>query len=414
MSRQGDRPEDRQHPHRRHPSQRMESTELDPSAAHQTVDLQAETPDPPSLRPTSIPLPIVASPSFPFNVQPIVPLARQYQSTTDRQPWDASPAEDVRFLPEASSQSLSFQRQRRSSLDSTASRGRNEHDPPATDEEPPRPSTSYNPSPPPLWTNLPPSPIRTSVHNLATVPEDLDSPPPPHASTTTSRSSTPPPFPSTSRIPDTTSAVRSATRRRSLPSTSNNKIASDESSPEVDENGEPRKRKRRRRATEPPRDQHLRRFLCPVCNKSFARPSAMQIHARSHSDERPFVCPDPSCAREFSVQSNLRRHIRLCHPEPMMASSISSHPIPPYAPRQHGSQSSTSTTTDTTSQEPRPDDTLTRAPAPPGTHPSVPPQTQNRLSLQFLLSPDPVDPDRDVNVNRSEREKDGSWSKGSE
>lgn len=51
-----------------------------------------------------------------------------------------------------------------------------------------------------------------------------------------------------------------------------------------------------------PRRQHL----CPSCGKEFVRPSALEIHARSHSKEQPFECA--TCARKFTVASNLRRH----------------------------------------------------------------------------------------------------------
>ncbi|ORY97289.1 hypothetical protein BCR43DRAFT_411992, partial [Syncephalastrum racemosum] len=53
------------------------------------------------------------------------------------------------------------------------------------------------------------------------------------------------------------------------------------------------------------------RYLCPFCGKAFSRPSSLRIHTYSHTGEKPFVCPEPDCGRKFSVQSNMRRHLRV-------------------------------------------------------------------------------------------------------
>ena len=34
---------------------------------------------------------------------------------------------------------------------------------------------------------------------------------------------------------------------------------------------------------------------------------------RSHTGERPFVCPHAGCGRDFGVRSNLNRHVRTTH-----------------------------------------------------------------------------------------------------
>ncbi|KAK4048002.1 hypothetical protein OIV83_005036 [Microbotryomycetes sp. JL201] len=92
------------------------------------------------------------------------------------------------------------------------------------------------------------------------------------------------------------------------------------------EPGAKRKRKRRRRANEEPRDFAFRKFTCEVCKKMFARPSALATHERSHSKEKPHVCPFPTCGRPFAVPSNLRRHQRVYnHYDPNL-------PLPPDAP----------------------------------------------------------------------------------
>lgn len=53
------------------------------------------------------------------------------------------------------------------------------------------------------------------------------------------------------------------------------------------------------------------RYKCPYCEKGFSRPSSLRIHTYSHTGEKPFQCPEPNCDRFFSVQSNMRRHIRV-------------------------------------------------------------------------------------------------------
>ncbi|ORZ24405.1 hypothetical protein BCR42DRAFT_317957 [Absidia repens] len=58
-------------------------------------------------------------------------------------------------------------------------------------------------------------------------------------------------------------------------------------------------------------DTPQRKYLCHECYKSFSRPSSLRTHMFSHSGEKPFACPHPGCDRTFSVQSNMRRHIRV-------------------------------------------------------------------------------------------------------
>ena len=53
------------------------------------------------------------------------------------------------------------------------------------------------------------------------------------------------------------------------------------------------------------------RYICPYCHKKFSRPSSLRIHTYSHTGEKPFVCTEPGCGRHFSVQSNMRRHLRV-------------------------------------------------------------------------------------------------------
>lgn len=59
------------------------------------------------------------------------------------------------------------------------------------------------------------------------------------------------------------------------------------------------------------RDASSGRYLCPYCNKGFSRPSSLRIHTYSHTGEKPYVCTEEGCGRRFSVQSNMRRHLRV-------------------------------------------------------------------------------------------------------
>ena len=57
-----------------------------------------------------------------------------------------------------------------------------------------------------------------------------------------------------------------------------------------------------------PQQQAPRKNVCPYCNNSFAKPSVLEKHIRTHTNERPYPC-NP-CQIAFKTQSNLYKHSR--------------------------------------------------------------------------------------------------------
>uniref|UniRef100_A0A7N9AJY8 Spalt-like transcription factor 1b n=1 Tax=Mastacembelus armatus TaxID=205130 RepID=A0A7N9AJY8_9TELE len=51
----------------------------------------------------------------------------------------------------------------------------------------------------------------------------------------------------------------------------------------------------------------LKNLFCDICGKNFACKSALDIHYRSHTKERPFPCA--VCNRGFSTRGNLKQHM---------------------------------------------------------------------------------------------------------
>ncbi|KAI8356651.1 hypothetical protein BD560DRAFT_406505 [Blakeslea trispora] len=55
----------------------------------------------------------------------------------------------------------------------------------------------------------------------------------------------------------------------------------------------------------------MNRYRCNQCQKTFSRPSSLRIHILSHTGEKPHICPHSGCGKRFSVQSNMRRHLKV-------------------------------------------------------------------------------------------------------
>jgi hypothetical protein len=65
-----------------------------------------------------------------------------------------------------------------------------------------------------------------------------------------------------------------------------------------------------RRSTEKPRN-----FLCVHCGRSFLFPSDLEIHQKTHSEERLFKCSVENCGCAFKTKYALERHVGVVHLE---------------------------------------------------------------------------------------------------
>ncbi|KAK5110949.1 hypothetical protein LTR62_005487 [Meristemomyces frigidus] len=66
-------------------------------------------------------------------------------------------------------------------------------------------------------------------------------------------------------------------------------------------------------------------FACEMCAKTFDRPARVQIHMRSHTNERPFVCSEVGCGKTFLRNEHLTRHTVDVHSE--KRDHVCTHPI---------------------------------------------------------------------------------------
>ncbi|KAJ1664199.1 hypothetical protein EV178_004329 [Coemansia sp. RSA 1646] len=123
-----------------------------------------------------------------------------------------------------------------------------------------------------------------------------------------------------------TTGQQAQTQKRKHKDVSPGKQGEDE-----DEESQPKAPKGSRRDT-----VKERKYPCLVCDKRFTRPSSLACHRRTHTGEKPHMCMFPGCGKQFSVQSNLRRHTRIHEksflPTPLASGSITPRQLDIHTP----------------------------------------------------------------------------------
>eukprot|EP00092_Neocalanus_flemingeri_P020639 GFUD01022364.1.p1 GENE.GFUD01022364.1~~GFUD01022364.1.p1 ORF type:complete len:281 (-),score=56.88 GFUD01022364.1:75-917(-) len=58
-------------------------------------------------------------------------------------------------------------------------------------------------------------------------------------------------------------------------------------------------------------DDYWDKTVCPKCGKKYSTVTHMKVHYRTHTGEKPYICPYKECAKQFTVGYSLRTHIRV-------------------------------------------------------------------------------------------------------